>query len=67
MLHWKLAVRLSALYACFVPKSAYAVDEAALSHFINFIVHFIPCRVITCIALWQQVATTVTVTVVYHK
>ena len=34
MLHWKLAVRLSALYACFAPKSACAAIEAALSDFL---------------------------------
>ena len=64
MLHWKLAARLSTLYACFVHETAYAADEAAMSRFIDcidFIVYFIHCHAMSRITLLQWVATTVTV------
>ena len=53
-LHWKLAARLPTTYACFVPRSAYAADEAALSCFIGFIVYFIQCHAMSCIAVLQR-------------
>ena len=42
-------------------ESACAADEAALSHFVDFIVHFIQGHAVCCIAFLQQVAATVRV------